>query len=48
LPAAFRDRLVDTAGSEIAIVEDERKGIATGEHVRLPAGTPSDVDVYDE
>ena len=46
---SFRDRLVDTAGSELAIVEDERPGISDGEVVALPDGQAvAVVEVYDE
>ena len=45
----FRYRLIDTAGSEIEIVEDERSSITEGDRVMLPDGRESEVlDVYDD
>jgi hypothetical protein len=45
-----RYRLLDTAGSEIEIVEDDRPAIREGELVALPpSGRPVEVlDVYDD
>ena len=45
----FRYRLIDTAGSEIGIVDDPRPVIREGERVRLPDGSQGTVvDVYDD
>jgi hypothetical protein len=42
-------RLIDTAGSEIALVSDERSEIVEGEAVALPDGTTAAVlEVYDD
>ena len=44
-----RFRLIDMAGGEIGIVEDERAAIDVGESVALPDGPDVDVvDVYDD
>ena len=44
-----RYRLVDTAGSEVGIVEDERATIPHGELVVLPDGDEAAVlEVYDD
>ena len=50
LPAvSFRYRLVDAAGGEIGIVEDERPRIAEEDSVRLPdGGSATVVEVYDD
>jgi hypothetical protein len=46
---AFRYRLIDTAGSEIGIVSDERAEIAEGDTVTLPDGATAEVlQVYDD
>jgi hypothetical protein len=46
---SFRYRLVDTAGGEIGIVEDERPALEEGDAVELPDGTPTAViEVYDD
>lgn len=45
----FRYRLIDTAGGEIGIVEDERARIAEDESVELPGGGRATVvEVYDD
>ena len=45
----FRYRLIDTAGSELEIVSDERSSIAEGDSVTLSDGTAADVvEVYDD
>ena len=42
-------RILDTAGSELGIIEDPRSAIEVGEHVALPEGGTADVlDVYDD
>ena len=47
--SAFRYRLIDTAGSEIGIINDSRPAIQWGERVKLPDGSSGTVvDVYDE
>jgi hypothetical protein len=44
----FRYRLIDTAGSEVGIINDSRPQIQLGEQVQLPDGsTGTVVDVYD-
>jgi hypothetical protein len=45
----FRYRLIDTAGGEIGIIEDQRSVIQIEENVELPDGsTAIVVDVYDD
>jgi hypothetical protein len=45
----FRYRLIDTAGSEIEVVNDERPSIGEGDLVRLPDGTEAEVaEIYDD
>ena len=45
----MRYRLIDTAGSEIGIVDDERPEIAEGEVVETPNGSSATVvEVYDD
>jgi hypothetical protein len=39
----MRYRLIDTAGSEVGIVEDDRAEIAEDESVQTPDGTPATV-----
>ena len=47
--AAFKYRLIDTAGGEIGIVSLDRARIAEGDTVTLPdATTGSVVEVYDD
>ena len=42
-------RVIDMAGGEIGIVEDDRERIELGEQVLLPDGTTAPVvDVYDD
>ena len=42
-------RVIDMAGGEIGIVEDNRERIDVGEQVLLPDGTTAPVvDVYDD
>jgi hypothetical protein len=42
-------RIIDTAGSELGIVEDPRAAIREGEDVALPEGGTAEVlDVYDD
>jgi hypothetical protein len=44
-----RYRLIDTAGSEIGIVEDDRATIAEGDTVVMPDGAETTViEVYDD
>jgi hypothetical protein len=44
-----RYRLIDTAGSEIAIVADARETLAEDDDIDLPDGSPATVlEVYDE
>ena len=45
-----RYRLIDTAGSELGIVEDERSEIELGETIGLPddEGVGVVVDIYDD
>ena len=45
----FQYRLIDTAGSEIGIINDSRQVIQLGDRVTLPDGTSGTVvDVYDD
>jgi hypothetical protein len=45
----MRYRLIDTAGSELGIVEDDRHEIGLGDIVRTPDGVDAPVvDVYDD
>ena len=45
----FQYRLIDTAGSELEIVSDERPSIAEGDSVTLSDGAAADVvEVYDD
>ncbi len=45
----FRYRLIDTAGSEIGIIEDSRPLIDVGERVQTPEGILGTVvNVYDD
>ncbi|MGZ4115089.1 MAG: hypothetical protein ACXVPX_00325 [Actinomycetota bacterium] len=45
----MRFRLIDTAGGEIGIVEDERTSIDVDDTVSLPDGSVGTVvDVYDD
>jgi hypothetical protein len=45
----YRYRLIDTAGGEIGIIEDERSAIQIEEEVQLPDGsTGTVVHVYDD
>jgi len=47
--AAFKYRLIDTAGGEIGIVSLDRANIVEGETVTLPDSTTgSVVEVYDD
>jgi hypothetical protein len=42
-------RIIDSAGSEVGIVEDPREAIELGESVALPDGGEAEViDVYDD
>ena len=44
-----RFRLIDMAGGEIGIVEDERVAVGDGEWVSMPDGTSVEVvEVYDD
>jgi hypothetical protein len=46
---AFRYRLIDTAGSDIGIVEDDRERVSEDEAIVLPDGSGgSVVEVYDD
>jgi hypothetical protein len=46
---ASRYRLLDTAGGEMGIIEDERASIGIGDVVTLPDGSSGTVvDVYDD
>ena len=46
---SFRYRLIDTAGGEIGIVEDERPQIGEDDTVVLPDGDSTTVlEVYDD
>ncbi len=45
----MRYRLIDTAGSELAIVNDDRPEISEGDTVQAPDGsTGAVVEVYDD
>jgi hypothetical protein len=45
----MRFRLIDTAGGEIGIIEDERTSIDVDDTVALPDGSSGTVvDVYDD
>jgi hypothetical protein len=45
----FTYRLIDTAGSELGTVPDERPAVAEGDMVRLPEGGEAEVlEVYDD
>jgi hypothetical protein len=47
--SVFQYRLIDTSGSEIAIVDDERPSLAEGDTIDLPDGTSATVvEVYDD
>ncbi len=47
--STYRYRLIDTAGSEIGIINDSRPQIQLGDHVQLPDGsTGTVVDIYDD
>jgi hypothetical protein len=47
--AAYKYRLIDTAGGEIGIVSLDRAGIVEGDTVTLPDSTTgSVVEVYDD
>jgi hypothetical protein len=49
MSGAFRYRLIDTAGSELGIVETAAESIGEGETVRTPEGrTARVVEVYDD
>jgi hypothetical protein len=44
-----RYRVIDSAGSELGIVDDEREAIDLGDVVALPDGGEAEViDVYDD
>jgi hypothetical protein len=44
-----RYRIIDTAGSELGIIEDPRESISEGEDVALPEGGTAEVlEVYDD
>ena len=44
-----RYRIIDSAGSELGIVDDPRDAIELGENVALPGGGEAEViDVYDD
>ena len=46
---SYRFRLIDTAGSELGIVEYEVPSIDEGDTVRLPDGSPATViEIYDD
>ena len=46
---AFRYRLIDTAGSELETVHDDRPELADGDLVALPDGRELEVvEVYDD
>jgi len=46
----MRYRLIDTAGGEIGIVEDDRSGLKEGDEIFLPDGGLSAeiVEIYDD
>jgi hypothetical protein len=45
----MRFRLIDTAGSELGIVDDERSTIAEGDSIAMPDGAETTVvEVYDD
>jgi hypothetical protein len=47
--SSFRYRVIDTSGSEIGIVTDERPELAEDDEVTLPNGTAAIVlEVYDD
>ena len=47
--SAFRFRLIDTAGSELGIVESAVAELAVGDTAQMPDGRPVDVvEVYDD
>jgi hypothetical protein len=51
LGGGYRYRLIDTAGSELGVVDDERPAIDVGDSVTLPEEEGSAgvvVDVYDD
>jgi len=43
-----RYRLIDTAGSEIGIVEDDRDALTEGDTILLPDGPADIVEIYDD
>jgi hypothetical protein len=46
---SFRYRLIDTSGSEIGILEDDRAEIAEDDDVTLPDGSSATIiEVYDD
>ena len=45
----MRYRLIDTAGGEIGIVDDDRDGLAEGDEILLPDGPTAEiVEIYDD
>jgi hypothetical protein len=47
--STFRYRLIDTSGSEIGLVDDERQPLTEGDTVVLPDGSSAIVlEVYDD
>ena len=45
----MRYRLIDTAGGEIGIVEDDRDGLTEGDEILLPDGATAEiVEIYDD
>ncbi len=45
----MRYRLIDTAGSEIGIVDDERGELTEGDEIGLPDGSTAEIlEVYDD
>jgi hypothetical protein len=46
---SFQYRVIDTAGSEVGLIADERSEISENETVELPDGTKAHVvEVYDD
>ena len=47
--STFSYRLIDTAGSELGVVTDDRSEITEGDEVTLPDGNAAEVlEVYDD
>jgi hypothetical protein len=46
---SMRYRLIDTAGGEIAIIDDDRDELTEGDEIQLPDGlTAAIIEIYDD